>query len=504
MKILNKKLGVTASYLSILLSASLLITGCKKDFLDVPPQAQQPVTQFWQTQEDATAAVNAMYANTRSWTFSAFATMAIESLGSDDASTGTEPSDGSYGFMNEFDTYTVTSSNDRLNDFWVGMYQQINYCNQVLDNIPNINMDDALRARYLLEAKFLRAYSYFRLVRAFGDVPLRLHVPVSGSEYNIPRTPKAEVWAAIQTDLTEAAAGLPASYTGANIGRATKGAALALLAKISIYQSKWTEAKNYSEQVMGMGYSLYTNYEKMFRLEGENCAESIYEIQCAYLPSIPGASNSQYCQIQQARGPFDGNGWGFNTPTQNLADAYEANDPRKFGSILFRGLTSAEGDLIPLTATNPMYNYKSYIPFASYTTTGGSEQNIRVIRLADVLLINAEANNELGNTANALASLELVRKRARDFAIANGAPANTLPAITSTSQSDIRTAIYHERRVELGMDFDSRYFDVIRQGRASTVFGPLGWQANKNEVWPIPQKEIDLSAGMLQQNPGYN
>lgn len=121
-----------------------------------------------------------------------------------------------------------------------------------------------------------------------------------------------------------------------------------------------------------------------------------------------------------------------------------------------------------------------------------------------MLLINAEANNELGNTANALASLELVRKRARDFAIANGAPANTLPAITSTSQSDIRTAIYHERRVELGMDFDSRYFDVIRQGRASTVFGPLGWQANKNEVWPIPQKEIDLSAGMLLQNPGYN
>ena len=242
----------------------------------------------------------------------------------------------------------------------------------------------------------------------------------------------------------------------------------------------------------------------MFRVVGENCAESIYEIQCAYLPNIPGASNSQYCQIQQARGSFDGNGWGFNTPTQSLADAYEPNDPRKFGSILFRGLTSAEGDLIPLNATNPMYNYKSYVPFASYTTTGGSEQNIRVIRFADVLLMNAEANNELGNSANALASLELVRKRARDFAIANGAPSNTLPAVTSTNQSDIRTAIYHERRVELGMDFDSRYFDVIRQGRGSAVFGPLGWQANKNEVWPIPQKEIDLSAGMLQQNPGYN
>ncbi|HRD43945.1 MAG TPA: RagB/SusD family nutrient uptake outer membrane protein, partial [Ferruginibacter sp.] len=208
MKIINRNWEVKTSYLLSLLSAALLVTGCKKDFLDVPPQAQQPVTQFWQTQEDATAAVNAMYANTRGWTFSAFASMAVESLGSDDASTGTEPSDGSYGFMNEFDAYTVTSTNDRVNDFWVGMYQQINYCNQVLDNIPNINMDGALKARYLLEAKFLRAYSYFRLVRAFGDVPLRLHVPASGSEYNLPRTPKAEVWAAIEADLTEAAAGL--------------------------------------------------------------------------------------------------------------------------------------------------------------------------------------------------------------------------------------------------------------------------------------------------------
>jgi hypothetical protein len=119
-------------------------------------------------------------------------------------------------------------------------------------------------------------------------------------------------------------------------------------------------------------------------------------------------------------------------------------------------------------------------------------------------LWNAEANNELGNTTAALASLEKVRARARAFSIANGAPAGTLPAVTTTSQSAIRTAIQHERRVELGMDFfESRYFDLVRWGLAGTKLGSMGWKPNKNEVWPIPQSEIDLSAGLLTQNTGY-
>jgi starch-binding outer membrane protein, SusD/RagB family len=191
-------------------------------------------------------------------------------------------------------------------------------------------------------------------------------------------------------------------------------------------------------------------------------------------------------------------------PTQDLVSAFEPDDPRLNGTILFRGSTSNEGDLIPLTAVNPMYNYKSYVPFSIYVNdNGGSDQNVRVLRYSDVLLMNAEANNELGNTAPALASLEIVRKRARDYAIAHGAASTTLPQVTTTDQAALRQAIYHERRVELAMDFDSRYFDVIRQGRAAAVFGPLGWKANKNEVWPIPQSEIDNSFGVLTQNPGY-
>ncbi len=502
------KIGYKNSGKAILIIGLLPLSfmlSCNKSYLEVPPQAQQPVQQFWQNQNDATEAVNAMYANTRGWTFVAFAPMAIESLGSDDATTGSDPTDGSVAFMSQFDNFTVTSTNRELPDFWNGMYIEINYCNQVIDNIPNINMDANLKARYIAEAKFLRAYSYFRLVRAFGDVPLRLHLPANSSEYNIPRTPEDQVWAAIEQDLNDAESVLPPSYSGPDVGRITKGAAQALHAKVALYQKKWADVVTFSNKVIQSGlYNLFPDFEKQYRIQNENNSESVYEIQCTYLPNNVPASNSQYCQIQQPRGGFDGNGWGYNNPTQDLVDAFEPNDPRLNATILFRGSTSAEGDLIPLTAANPMYNYKSYVPFPVYVNdNGGSDQNVRVIRYSDVLLMNAEANNELGNTSDALASLEKVRKRARDFAIAHGAPANTLPPVTTTDQTALRAAIYHERRVELAMDFNSRYFDVIRQGRGTAVFGPMGWKAGKNEVWPIPQSEIDNSFGVLTQNPGY-
>ena len=310
----NKK-----NFMVILLPLVLMVAGCNKDFLKVPPQAEKPVTQFWQSQSDATAAVNAMYANTRGWTFVSFAPLAVEGLASDDAVTGSDPTDGSVAFMNQFDNFTVTSTNRELPEFWNGMYQEINYCNQVIDNIPKISMDATLQTRYIGEAKFLRAYSYFRLVRAFGDVPLRLHLPQNSSEYNILRTPKDQVWAAIEQDLNDAEAVLPPSYSGTDVGRTTKGGALALHAKIALYQKKWTDVVNYTNRVIQSGlYSLVPDFEKQYRVENENNTESLYEIQCTYLPNNSGASNSQYSQIQQPRGGFDGNGWGYNVPTQDL------------------------------------------------------------------------------------------------------------------------------------------------------------------------------------------
>ena len=486
-------------YSLLILTIAFVGVGCKKNFLDVPPQAQTEATQFWVNAADADKAVYAMYANLRSWPQVAFAPIALESLGSDDTETGSDPSDGSVPFMNTYNNFTVTSTQGQLSDFWNGCYQEINLCNQVLDNIPNITMDASLKARYLAEAKFIRAYEYFRLVRAFGDVPLRLHVPKDASEYNLPRTPKADVWAAVEQDLTDAAGVLPQTYSGADIGRATKGAALAFHAKVAMYQQKWADVKSYTEQVMGLGYSLFANYEQLFRVANENSSESVFEIQASLVDGNSAASNSQYSQVQGVRGTVGG--WGFHVPTSNLVSEYEPGDPRKDATIIFRGETTPEGDIIPPTGSNPMFNQKSYVPFTAIISgyTEGSQQNIRVMRYAEVLLMNAEANNELGNSAAALASLELVRARAR----ANSTnPATMVPAVTTTDQAALRTAIYHERRVELAMEFD-RYFDVIRQGRAATVFGPLGWQANKNEIWPIPESEIQLSAGTLTQNPGY-
>jgi len=473
----------------------LFFTGCSNSFLDVPPQGQQKAVQFWVSESDATKAVDAIYANLRSWPNTAFAPIAVESMGSDDAEKGSTPADAS--FMNDFNNFTATSTEGQLSDFWNGQYQNINLCNQVLGNIPAINMDANLKTRYLSEAKFVRAYSYFRLVRAFGDVPLRLSLPANASAYNLPRTAKAEVWKAIEQDLTDAAGVLPQSYTGADIGRATKGAALALHAKVAMYQAKWADVKTYTDQVMTLGYSLFPDFYQLFRVANENCSESVFEIQCALILGNPDASTSQYSQVQGVKGVVGG-GWGFNDPTQNLVDAFEPGDPRLAATVIFTGKTTPSGDVIPANLTNPRYNMKSYVPFSLYVTgyNEGCQQNVRVLRYAEVLLMNAEANNELGNTAPALASLELVRARAR---AGNNA---ILPKVTTTDKTALRTAIWNERRVELAMEFD-RYFDVIRQGRAAALFGARGWTANKNEVWPIPQGEIELSVGTLTQNPGY-
>ncbi|WP_432714114.1 RagB/SusD family nutrient uptake outer membrane protein [Pedobacter sp.] len=471
------------------------ITSCKKSFLDVPEQGRQNSDVFWLTAEDAAKGVNAIYGNLRSWENTAFPAIAIESMGSDDAEKGSSPTDAT--FFLDFDQFKIDPAQGNISGFWNGQYRNINYANQVLDNVPTITMDEDLKARYLGEAKFVRAFSYFRLVRAFGRVPLRLHAPEDITEYNIPQASTEEVYAQIETDLTDAAAVLPQTYPAADKGRATKGAALTLHAKVAMYLKKWNDVLNYTNTVMGMGYGLLPDFEKVFRLENENSIESVFEIQAALVPGNTAASNSQYSQVQGVRGS-PGGGWGFNVPTADLAAAFEPGDPRRDATILFRGETTPEGDLIPPVGDNPMYNQKSYVPFSLWVDrfNEGAQQNVRILRYSDVLLMNAEAANELGNSGQALSSLEQVRARARQ------GNANILPQVTTTDQATLRQAIYRERRYEFAMEFD-RYFDVIRQGRGEEVFGPKGWRANRNEVWPIPQTEIDLSGGVLTQNPGY-
>jgi len=493
----NRKYYIQSAIGLSMIATLFVSQGCKKSFLDVHPATTTTAAQFWKTSADATSAINAMYADLHSYNDTAFPSIALESMGSDDVTKGSVPTDASY--MNEYHTFSVTAGEGQLEGFWLGMYNNINFANQILDNIPAISMDASLKARYLAEAQFVRAYDYFRLVNAFGDVPLRIHVPKSASDYNLARTPKTQVYAQIETDLTAAASVLPATYSSADIGHVTKGAALALHAKVALYQKKWSDAVTYTNAVTALGiYSLFPDYEKMFRTTNKNNVESIFEIQCMLIPNNPAASNSQYSQVQMPRGTEPATGWGFNDPSPSLIAEFEAGDPRLRGTVIYTGQATPEGDVIDASAPNPYYNLKSYVPFSLYVSgfNQGCQQDKIVIRYAEVLLINAEANNESGNSAAALADIELIRARAREGST------TILPKVTTTDQAGLRTAIYHERRVELGMEFD-RHADVIRTGRGASVFGSLGFVAGKSEVWPIPQTEIDLGAGTLVQNPGY-
>lgn len=461
-------------------------SACSK-FLDVTPQGQPTSAQFFQTQSDATLAVNSCYAKLREWNLAAFNWLSVTTLTSDDAEKGSVPGDAD--FLNDFTFFRLTATAGPVEGYWAGQYQEINLCNQVIQKVPAISMDANLKARYLGEAQFLRALMYFNLVRAFGDVPLHTKAAETAEELNPVRSPQADVYTLMVSDLTAAAAALPPSYAATDVGRATKGAALALLSKVKLYQKDYAGSLAASDQVIGLGYSLALDFYEMFRIRGENGPESIFEVQCTTLAGNCDASNSQWAECQMVRPQF---GWGFFNPTADLVNAFEAGDKRKLGTILERGTTTPDGDAIDPNASNPRYNMKAYVPNAAPKTCGyGRDQNIRVLRLGEVLLLNAEAANELGQTAKALAAVNQVRARAG------------LAALSGLAQDGLRQAIWKERRVELALEYGDRYFDLVRTGRAATVLKAKGFVAGKNELMPIPLSQITLSGGALTQNPGY-
>ena len=472
-------------YKRILFFSLIMISGvsCKRSFLDVDPQGKKQDEQFFVSSKDAVEAVNSIYGHLNIWEECGFPLLAITSIPSDDADKGSSPGDA--GFLDDFDNFTFTSTQFLIDDFWKGQYTGINLSNQCIENIPKIAMDGSLQNRLIAEAKFLRAYHYFNLVRAYGGEPKVDKAPVTVEELNPSRASKEEIYALIEKDLNDAAI-LPVSYSGKDIGRATKGATLALLAKVKMYQKNWSAVLSLTNQVIP-SYTLMDDYEKIFR--DESNSESIFEVQTKQ--DINCSIGDNYTNIQSVRGQW---GWGFNTPSQNLADSYEAGDERKEGTILFKGETTPEGDLVFSSAPNPMYNQKAYQPTSIPKICGSDpkDQNRRVLRLGDVLLMNAEAANELDQNVQALEALNKVRNRAK------------LASVNIIDKDLLRQAIWKERRAELAMEED-RFFDLVRQGRAGQVLKALGKQFvdGKNELFPIPQTQIDLSGGKLIQNPGY-
>lgn len=481
--------------ISAIMSLAFFNQSCSDDFLDVKPTEAVSTTDLALLNNNAGAEsfVTSIYSKFLDWNISSFSWNGISSITSDDADKGSSPGD-SGGDKDILDKLTFTATTSSFKDVWEGNYQVVNRSNQALLYLPKLNnADSALRERLAGEAKFLRAFAYFTLVRSFGGVPILDHVPVAGNEEDrimtLTKKSKEEVYAFIERDLQEAALVLPekSAYSGNNIGRASKGAAYALLAKVSLYQKKWQQVVNNCNLVNG--YSLTPEFQEIYKITGENNQESIFEIQGKGGLNQPGIQ--QYSQTQGARGN-GGWGWGFNTPSQSLVDAYnaEGDTKRRNATIIFRNSTLYDGRVVPSTVENPYYNYKAYS--SAFTGDDDSDTNIRYLRYAEVLLMKAEAMNELGQTAAAIPLLNQVRNRA--------GLANT----TAVSQADLRNAIWKERRLELAFEHD-RWYDLVRTGQAASAMAADGktFVVGKHEVFPLPSSFISEAKGLSAQNSGY-
>lgn len=489
-----------------LIAATILLfanTNCQKDFLDRKPPGELTFEDFFKTADHAVQATNAVYEQYRSFDLCGLPYLACTDVISDDADKGSTPNDAP--LMSDLDNFTMDATNPFIAPVYRGHYRAIARANLALENIPTIDMDPVLRDRLVGECKFLRAYSYFLLVQWFGDIPLITKTLQGNEYYTQVRQPKTEIYAQIERDLQDAISALPLknAYAAADKGRATKAAAQGLLTKLYMLQKRWADADALCTEIINSNqYSLLNRYADNFLPIGENGAESIFEHQAVALPTqqAAGPGSSPYNMVQGVRG-IPNLGWGFNRPSDNLIAAYENGDPRREATIIY------VGEILPDGSTqvqnnpeiiNARFNQKAWVPNHPGLQDNGPG-NIRVLRYADILLLSAEAKNELNNLADARTLLNQVRKRAR------GTNNFLLPDVTVNDQAQLRERIYRERRVELAME-QHRWFDLLRWGRAEQAMiaaGKTNFTTGKHELLPLPQTEIDLTSGRIKQNPGY-
>ncbi|MEH6307564.1 RagB/SusD family nutrient uptake outer membrane protein [Olivibacter sp. CPCC 100613] len=466
----------------------LLISSCKKGFLDLAPLSDTNTVNFYRTPEDMLNAVNAAYASLRASGQYGAALYAVGEVASDN----TEILDAQAGIdISQIDAFTTLTNNGMLNTMWNDHYKGILACNAVIDRIPAVAMNETLKARYIAECLFLRSLMYFNMVRTFGDVPLVTKEIVDVQEgYGFARSPQASIYEQLIKDLEQAASVLPNDYGTADKGRATAGAARGLLAKIYLTLQNWQEAANQTKAVMDLGvYQLMPTYEAVFAIANKNNAESLFEVQYkkggyglgspfnnAFSPRLSG-------QIVSTIGA----GGGQNTPTADIANLYEANDQRRAVSI-------ADGYQNGSQFVAIRY-IKKYLDPALFAAND-ADNNWPVLRYADILLVRAEALNELGYAPDgeAFTLLNRIRERAG------------LAALSSTElpdQESFRKTLAHERRVELAFE-NHRWFDLVRTGRAVEVMRATGKSIQDHQLlFPIPQVQIDINPDVITQNPGY-
>lgn len=487
--------------LAIAITLSMVLLGCEK-FLEKNPQGELTQATFPVTESDALLATNAVYATIRNASYH-FGLFPLTDIMSDDARKGSNPSDGAT-TIGPYDYFGFTATGNELAGWWATLYEGIKRANVVLVKVPEIAMDTDLKSRYLGEASFLRALFYFDMVRAWGGVPI---VKELTPALKLPRNSKEEVYNFIKSDLMFAINNLPekSDYAAKDLGRASKGAAKALLAKVYLFQQDFVGAEDFAMEVINSNqYGLEPVFTDANSVDGEHGIESVFEVGALGVESEPG---NQYGNVQGVRGTPN-RGWGFNRPSMDLRNnVFETDDPRWSGTIIELGdvidgvviigdgptpdvTLDDQGNIIEIEC----YNRKVWTPGDNVPTQFG--HNRRLLRYADVLLMAAEALNENNKPSEALIYLNRVRERARE---GNNA---ILPDITTTDQTELRDIILNERRKELALE-GHRFWDLVRTGKAAEVLGPLGYMQGKHELFPIPQTEIDVSQGSLTQNPNW-
>ena len=480
----------------ILLFLLILLSGlsCKKSFLDEAPREVTINDLINNPQNGAQRLIAAVYSKLYDWNVHTFSWIGITSIASDDADKGSDPGDTGTD-KDRMDGWTFDANSLSFDEVWRGNFEGIGRAAYALKLIPTINISAAEQNRYIGEAKVLRAYFYWNLVRTFGGVPKIDKVLESQAEIQAAsvRASATEIYDFIEADLNDAIGKLPSVLTPAERGRVSLGAAQALLAKVSLYRQNWIQAKAMSDAIINnTQYQLLADYSMIWKEAGEFSSESIWEVNA--VGTTPNKGIDGYFLVQAPRGP-GGLGWGFNTPTDDLYNAYEPGDKRRDATIMKRGQTLWDGFVVNIGAPNLYYNYKSYISKTNETFNGddvNTNKNYRIFRLGEMLLIKAEAENELGDTTAAKTAINQLRLRAG------------LPPVYAINQIAMRNTIYKERRVEMAFEHD-RMFDLRRTGRAAAVLQAAGkpYVSPKHDLFPIPQIQISLSGNRLTQNTGY-
>ncbi|MGB3064467.1 RagB/SusD family nutrient uptake outer membrane protein [Sphingobacterium thalpophilum] len=470
-------------HIAIFVSMGLAFQSCKDNsFLDVPSK-ERVEAEDSETVNTPEQFVNGVYGMFTDWDY-AFSFLGITEMISDNADKGSSATDAG-GDKLLLDNLTYTSTAGSFQSMWTRWYKSIGRASQAIDYTEKFGLtDEAYKNRLIGEARFLRALNYFYLVRGWGDVPIQ-------ERDLIQRESASEVYAYIEADLQFAIDNLPekSAYAAKDLGRATKGAAQGLLSKVYLYQGKWQQAADMAKAVINSGqYSLEPDYAKIWRLEGENGPESLFEWQARGTSIAHGIQ--QYSQVQAPRGGAVNLGWGFNIPSQNLLDAFNAekDNIRRDATIIFRGETLYDGRLIDNGVENPMYNEKAYSSANGGAADG--DKNVRYLRLGEIYLILAEAANEVGNSNEALEALNTIRTRVK------------LPKITTTDQTQLRQLIWKERRLELAFEHD-RWFDLVRTKQAKTAMTANGKTfQDKMYLFPIPENQR-IQTPEMPQNPGW-